>query len=431
MTNQAAVLPARSIVGENASPTTSPKSAPPCFSKNHQPKDDIPHVERDQVLLNSQNRKCFQDRQPALYYSGCSVMPPLHFPSVTEQVARHLREELHRGTWTETIPGRNKLVERLGVSGKTVELALQQLEKEGLLARQGAGRQRRIIHASIQEAPSKLRIALLLPNKFDRGDDFIVELRHLLEEAGHTPFFPDKTLIDLEMSVSRVSRYSQTVRADIWIIAAGSREILEWFSAQPVPTFALFGRRGGLPIASAGPDKTPALTAATRRLLELGHRRITLLCREQRRLPQPGRLEQAFLDELISAGIQTSKFHLPDWDESRKGFSAILKSLFGPTPPTALIVDEPFLFNAAYFFLSKRGLNIPEDVSLICTDNDPIFAWCQPSVAHIRWDYRPVVRRVVRWANNVSRGLDDRRQTLTKAQFIEGGTIGPMGINQP
>lgn len=358
-------------------------------------------------------------------------MPPLHFPTVTEQVAKHLREELHRGTWTETIPGRNKLVELIGVSGKTIELALQQLEKEGLLARQGAGKQRRIIHSRILEAPSKLRIAVLLPNKFDRGDDFIVELRLLLEEAGHTAFFPDMSLIDLEMNVSRVARYTQSVRADIWIIAAGSREILEWFSAQPIPAFALFGRRGGLPIASAGPDKTPALTAATRQLLELGHRRITLLCREQRRLPLPGRLEQAFLDELISAGIQTSKFHLPDWDESKKGFSTILESLFGPTPPTALIVDEPFLFNAAYFFLSKRGLRIPEDVSLVCTDSDPVFAWCQPSVAHIQWEYRPVARRVVRWVNNVSRGLNDRRQTLTKAEFIEGGTIGPRLPNQP
>jgi hypothetical protein len=43
----------------------------------------------------------------------------------------------------------------------------------------------------------------------------------------------------------------------------------------------------------------------------------------------------------------------------------------------------------------------------------------------IRWDYRPVVRRVVRWAANVSHGKDDRRQTLTKAEFVEGGTIGP------
>ena len=47
-----------------------------------------------------------------------------------------------------------------------------------------------------------------------------------------------------------------------------------------------------------------------------------------------------------------------------------------------------------------------------------------PSVAHIRWDYRPVLRRIVRWTNNIARGKEDRRQTSTKAEFVEGGTVG-------
>jgi DNA-binding LacI/PurR family transcriptional regulator len=68
---------------------------------------------------------------------------------------------------------------------------------------------------------------------------------------------------------------------------------------------------------------------------------------------------------------------------------------------------------------------VPKDVSLVCTDHDPDAAWCEPSVAHIRWDYRPVVRRVVRWAANISHGKQDLRQTLTKAEFVDGGTIGP------
>ena len=96
----------------------------------------------------------------------------------------------------------------------------------------------------------------------------------------------------------------------------------------------------------------------------------------------------------------------------------------GPTPPTALILDEPILYHAAHHHLAKRGLRVPEDVSLVCTDADPDLAWCEPSVAHIRWDYRPVVRRVVRWVNNVAAGKEDRRQSFTKAEFIEGGTVG-------
>jgi DNA-binding LacI/PurR family transcriptional regulator len=74
----------------------------------------------------------------------------------------------------------------------------------------------------------------------------------------------------------------------------------------------------------------------------------------------------------------------------------------------------------------KRGLRIPEDLSLICTDHDPGFQWCQPSVSRIRWDSRQMIRRIVRWAENLRAGKDDRRKGFSKARFVEGGTIGPV-----
>jgi hypothetical protein len=75
--------------------------------------------------------------------------------------------------------------------------------------------------------------------------------------------------------------------------------------------------------------------------------------------------------------------------------------------------------------LHQLGMDAPRDVSLVCLDPDPAFAWCQPSVAHIHWEPLTLVRRIVRWADNVARGKDDRRQSFTKAEFVEGGTIGP------
>lgn len=202
--------------------------------------------------------------------------------------------------------------------------------------------------------------------------------------------------------------------------------MLEWFSAQPVTVFALFGRREGLPIPSAGPDKVPALLAATRSLIGFGHRRIVVLARRERRLPEPGAVERAILEELKAHGLSVSDYNLPDWEESRDGFHDLLQSLFQTTPPTALIIEGAPLFVAAQQFLAEAGLGVPQQVSLICTDADPAFEWCQPTIAHIHWDATPVVRRIVRWAGAVSRGRRDLKQTLTPAQFVVGGTIGPV-----
>jgi DNA-binding LacI/PurR family transcriptional regulator len=119
-------------------------------------------------------------------------------------------------------------------------------------------------------------------------------------------------------------------------------------------------------------------------------------------------------------------YHLPDWEESVRGFHSRLDSLFQVTPPTALIIEEAPLFTAVQQFLSQRKLRVPQDVSLVCTDADVSFEWCRPTISHIRWDSRPIVRRIVRWAANVSTGKKDLHQSLTQAEFVQGGTIGPV-----
>jgi DNA-binding LacI/PurR family transcriptional regulator/DNA-binding transcriptional regulator YhcF (GntR family) len=346
-----------------------------------------------------------------------------NFLSITEQVAAHLRAELIRGRWGGSIPGRNNLAEDLGVNRKTVDAALKLLEEEGVLVSQGPRRKRKVVLP--QGATTPLRVAMLHYDPDNNQVPYHIELRHLLEEAGHTPFVAEQTLFELKMKLPRVQRLVKKTEADAWVVCAGSREILTWFAEQPSPTFALFGRRDGLPLPSAGPDKPAAMIAVTERLLKLGHQRIALLCMGERRHPGPGTTEQAFLNTLESQGIRTGSFNLPDWDDSPEGLQAILHSLFQLTPPTALILGNPALFAPVQQFLARRGLRVPEEVSLIAADDQPELAWCDPPVSHIAWDARPVVRRIVRWAGNVSRGKRDLRQTLTLATFVEGGTIGP------
>ncbi len=354
-------------------------------------------------------------------------MSYLNILSAAEQVADFLRKELLRGAWNGLMPGSDRLAAELGVGGNTVEAALRLLEKEGLLASQGRRRGRIIVAPGSGQVGRKLRVAILVGEDSDRRLEYMVKLEHGLLEAGHKAFHLTQTLLgEFGMDVDRVAKIVAKTPADAWILVGGSREVLSWFCEQSTPTMAIFGRRRGLPMAGVGPDKPPACASATRVLIDLGHRRIVMLARRMRRLPEPGAPERAFLEELAVHGIPPGPYHLPDWEENIDGFHERLESLFRVTPPTALIIDEAPFFVAAQQYLAGRGLRVPEDVSLICTDADATFAWCRPSVAHIRWDSRPVVRRVLRWAVNISRGQVDLRQTLTPAEFVQGGTIGPV-----
>lgn len=345
------------------------------------------------------------------------------FLSITDQVAEHLRAEILRGRWSGAMPGKHQLAAELGINNKTVEAALRQLENGGLLIPQGAGR-KRLIAPRRRKSSRALRIAFFLNEGIlDLKSELLIRLTQALTGAGHTVVQADKSLSALRFNVKRIAGVVRQTKADAWIIFAGSREVLEWFAGQPVPAFALFGNRTGLDIAAVGPDKFAALAAATRQLIELGHRRIVLLCRKLRRLPQPGLSETLFLETLRGYGCPVGEYNLPDWEDSDLGFQECLRSLFGVTPPTALIVDEAHYFVATMQFLLTRGIRVPQQVSLICTDDDPAFSHCSPPIARMTYDPGPVVRRIVNWAANVSRGKRDLRQSFTPSQFLPGGTI--------
>lgn len=344
--------------------------------------------------------------------------------SAAEQVATHLREEILQGRMVGTAPGVHRLAAGLGVHRTTAEDALRLLGKEGLLIAQGAGR-RRQIEIPKDFTPPALQVRILPYQETDRTLSYVLDLQYRLMEAGHNVGFASKNLLDLDMDAKKVARLVNNTKADAWVVFSGPREVLDWFAEQAVPSFAMFGRRRSVPLAGIGPDKLPALRAVVRRLVALGHRKIVMLPRKEHRKPDPGPFARAFLDELETHGISTSSYNLPDWKDSGDAFRRCLDSLFRITPPTALILDEAFLFQLAQSHLARRGVLAPEDVSLVCSDPDPAFGWSSPSVAHIRWESRHVVNRIVRWANQAARGKDDRRQTFIKAEFIEGGTIGP------
>ncbi len=347
------------------------------------------------------------------------------FHSLAEQVTEALKEGMLSGRWRETLPGRNRLAAELGVSHKTMETVMRRLAEEGWLASQGSGRRRRIVLPKGEFIRRELRVRILPYDRDSRLLPYSLELLDQLRLAGYAADYAIKTQAELGMNAGRLARFVTKTPADAWIVIGGSREVLEWFSRQNIPVLALFGRFTELPIAASSPRMAPAVVAAVRRLVEIGHRRIVMISREERRKPYPALVEQVFLDELEKQGIQTGHYNLPDWKDSSAGLRDCLDRLFLHTPPTAMILGEERLFAAAQLHLARSGIHSPGQVSLISGSSDPCLAWCEPAVSHFRWDSRPVIKRILQWAKNVARGKEDKRQALFEGEFVEGGTIGP------
>jgi hypothetical protein len=161
-------------------------------------------------------------------------------------------EEILRGHWSGTIPGRGELAAGLGMNTTTVEAALKQLEKEGLLVGQGAGRRRKIELPEELAKPPGLRVAILCYEQGDQTQNYLIHCKNKLEAAGHTVFYAPSHLTELKMDVRRLGRMVKKTEADAWVELGGTREVLGWFMQQKIPAFADSGRRRKLKIAGIG-----------------------------------------------------------------------------------------------------------------------------------------------------------------------------------
>lgn len=351
-------------------------------------------------------------------------MEPFKPLTVVEQLVAHLRGAIIRGELVDTMPGIRRLASTLEVSSNTVTAALEELEREGFLYKQGHGRRSKIALPDDREKPA-FRVTLLPYERADIQLDYVVEFQRRLKEQGHIVTITEKSLIDVGMNLNRVAHMVKQTDTDAWVVFSAPQEILEWFVTHSLPTFALFGRFRRLPLAATGLNKAPAFRAAIRRLAELGHRRIVLLQPKHNRHPSHALLVRESLEEMEAHGIRTGPYNLPDWEQSPEGLRERLDSLFSVSPPTAMILDRPNELIATQLYLAQKGLFAPKDISLI-SDDDPTFEWCEPRPSCIQWQSHPWVNHIVRWVDNVASGRDDRRQIFTKAKFVERGTIGPV-----
>ena len=153
-----------------------------------------------------------------------SGMKPIRLLSAAEQVAEHLRAEILRGAILGEMTGIYRLASGLVTNHKTVNSALLQLEKEGLLVSQGNGRPRKIVLPQTGSHRRSLRVAILKYDAVESMDRYSPELLHSLLHAGHAAFFSGKSLIEMGMNLNRIIDHVKRTDADVWVVSAGSCE---------------------------------------------------------------------------------------------------------------------------------------------------------------------------------------------------------------
>jgi LacI family transcriptional regulator len=164
---------------------------------------------------------------------------------------------------------------------------------------------------------------------------------------------------------------------------------------------------------------------ATAHLLVNGHRRVGLLVADTNWTSDAGRL-QGYRDAHAQAGVPVDEqlivrigFHAPDVDLR-------IARLLDDGRPTAIFAANNLLAHQAWHVLRRRGLRLPEDVSLVGFDDVPWMEMVSPGITVVA---QPTEELGHRAAELLLRRLEDparepRVERLEPTLVVRGST-GP------
>jgi LacI family transcriptional regulator len=142
------------------------------------------------------------------------------------------------------------------------------------------------------------------------------------------------------------------------------------------------------PARSVVPDEVQGGRAATRLLLEKGHRRIALINADPKYPAAAGRLEgyRQALEE-VGVPVEPGLVRTGGWWQD-DGYEHALALLEGKPVPTAIFCASDRIAMGVYDALKENGLRIPEDVSVVGFDNQELLAaHSRPPLTTVRIPY--------------------------------------------
>ncbi|AWI09527.1 substrate-binding domain-containing protein [Ereboglobus luteus] len=310
------------------------------------------------------------------------ITPPQR-NSLELQTATILRKQIAQGAWTEWLPGERELGETLQVSRYTVRAALAQLRKDGVIATEkGVGNKIARRRGRGKAAIPGSNVGLLVCGEFHQllptHIFWIDQLRVMLDARGSRLHMVDGRAYARANPARALKKLAQQNPHSCWILLLSSEAVQAWFQKNAIPCVVAGSTYVGIDLPCCDLDYRAACRHAADMLLRRGHRRITLLIKRSRRagdiLSEAG-FEEAFARTAVENASPVIRHH----NSTVEGVAETVRQLMTQkTPPTALLVADPFDYLTVASCLAKLGLDVPRDVSVISRDGESCYHYMLP-----------------------------------------------------
>lgn len=199
-------------------------------------------------------------------------------------------------------------------------------------------------------------------------------------------------------------------------------------------------RRLGVPLVVIDPAGSPATEAptvgatnwtggmaATEHLLRLGHRRIGFIEGPPRLLCSRARLD-GYRAALDVAGVAADNaLTVPGDFYHESGFVGTERLLALGEPPTAIFAASDQMALGAIEALRRRGLRVPEDMSVVGFDDLPEVRWSAPPLTTVRQPLSDMGKLAARMLLDLARGVEPAspRVELATELVVRASTAPP------
>ena len=343
--------------------------------------------------------------------------------SLATQTAEVLREAIAAGQWPQWLPGEMELMQRLHVSRVTLRAALSLLERENLITGgQGKRREVRQPIAFSSKQQTRQSVVLLTPAPLHRLPAatvfWIDELREHLDAAGWPLEIHESAAAYRRRPVHALEELAARLMPAGWVIFRSTPEMQRWFSDKGLPAVIAGSVYPNVALPSVDVDYFAGCRHAAGRLTAAGHRHLAIL-RPDTSLAGDLESVQGFLAGAKGAQI-TELLH----DATTAGVCLRLDQLFSqPLPPTGLFVFHASHLLTVIGWLQRAGRRVPQDVSVLCRDDEPILDAVIPTPS--RYTLNPLLfaRKISRTVVGLVTGSSTQHRSRLLPTFVRGETL--------
>ena len=349
--------------------------------------------------------------------------------SLSALAADSIRKAIKDSVWKEYLPSERRLCELFKVSRPTIRMSLRMLAKEGLLEIH-QGRRHRLLSSPPRPKQQQSRLIGLITQ--DSIEDLPVsayqglsEMRTRLAEQGFSTEIVFCQAHSVRAQRHKLEEFIRQNHVFCCVLFSVSKQLQQWFHEKSLPALVVGSCHPEVRLPSLDVDYRSVCRHAAGVLLRKGHRRIAFV------VPNSGvagdlASEKGFMEGMEQRGLPDNVSPaIVRHNGTAKSINSQLDTLFGSShPPTALFVARPQYTFVVIMYLLKRGLTMPDTVSLIARDHDPFFENVSPLLAHYSFKLDAYEHRLSRlMLKMVHQGYLDPEPNLIFPEFFEGGTI--------